>query len=504
MTVLRRTWSMALVLCALVIGLTMTPVSAEPASRSTTIATAQPTAYVPPTPEDLSALGWSAAFDRLVTKLSDEYAFTAWKGIDWSALRAEFAPQIASAETAADRDAYVLALRSFVHRMRDGHVSITGTPELLDRMLGGSYGLIVSRVDSGAVVATWVAPDGPAARAGVTVGSRVIRWNGLPINAALARTSTALSPQQPTDGRRDRERLRMITRGPVGATAGVAFTVPARRGVTTATLQAIDDDLRTLKMTNEQSSLSTFGWPQRAVTSRMLPGNVGYVQVLLELDLPADVPGDHTPTLTLFRRAMASFIRRDAAGVIVDLRGNAGGADQMAADLLGSFYATPAFYEYQNYRVAGTERFQIWIGEESGEFVRAGAGLTITPAPQVYAGPVVALVNNGCVSSGEGVAMGIKRLPNGRVVGFTGTNGSFGIVGAGVRMPDGLEIGWPFGQSLDEHKVVQIDTRRGRGGVTPDVRVPSTVANLAAHYAGTDVELQTALRLLRSPMIATK
>lgn len=498
-----RVWLVALASCGLALSTPLTPAIAAP-RPAVSSAAGSATTYTPPTPEDLSDLTWSAAFDRLADKLAAEYAFTTWKGLDWSALTVEFAPKIAAAEAAGDHDAYVLALRSFVHRTRDGHVSITATPELLDRMAGASYGMILTRLASGAVVATWVDPTGPAADAGVDVGSRIVRWNGLPINTAVARTSTVMSPQQPTDDRRDRERLRILARGPIGATAEVAFTVPGARGVRTETLQATDDDLRTLTMTNEQSALSTSGWPQRAVTSRVLPGNIGYVQVLLELDLPAEVPGDHTPTVRLFRAAIAEFISRDVSGVVLDIRGNAGGSDQMAADLLGSFYAEPSFYEYQNYLVPGTGRFEIWVGEDSGEFDRPGSGLMIEPAPQVYRGPVVALVNNGCVSSGEGLAMGIKRLPNGTVVGFTGTNGSFGMVGAGVRMPGGLDIGWPFGQSLDERKIVQIDSRNGRGGIVPDVRVPSTVANWAAHWSGEDVELDIAVRLIRGAVTASK
>ena len=34
---------------------------------------------------------------------------------------------------------------------------------------------------------------------------------------------------------------------------------------------------------------------------------------------------------------------------IVDLRGNLGGSDGLAAAMCGFFYAAPAFYEYQEY-----------------------------------------------------------------------------------------------------------------------------------------------------------
>lgn len=43
------------------------------------------TSYTPPAPEDFSALSWTQAFDRLHAKISREYAFTAWKNVDWAA-----------------------------------------------------------------------------------------------------------------------------------------------------------------------------------------------------------------------------------------------------------------------------------------------------------------------------------------------------------------------------------------------------------------------------------
>ena len=60
----------------------------------------------------------------------------------------------------------------------------------------------------------------------------------------------------------------------------------------------------------------------------------------------------------------------------------------------------------------------------------------------------------------EGVALGIKGLPNGRVVGLEGANGSFGMAGDAALMPGDFEVDRPYGQSLDEHEVAEIDSRR--------------------------------------------
>ena len=93
--------------------------------------------------------------------------------------------------------------------------------------------------------------------------------------------------------------------------------------------------------------------------------------------------------------------------------------------------------------------------------------------------------------------MGIKRLPQGKVVGFTGTNGSFGMVGAAALMPGGFMVGWPFGQSLDRNKIVQLDSRLGQGGVLPTNVVPMTWPNAINTARGQDVVLAHGVQVLR-------
>lgn len=485
--------------CALaaVTAIGVTPAAGSPAPTS--VRGAASASYTPPTPSDFSAMSWTAAFAALNEKMSREYAFTKWKGINWPALHKKYAPRIAAAEAASDLDAYYLALRSYLHELRDGHVSIKPEdPGLQQAMAGGGLGLIVTKLDNGSVAATWVKAGGPAALAGITRGARILKWNGRPIKKALRRTSTLLSPQQPTTARKNYEQLRYLVRGPVGSQKRVTFRNRDRNASKTVTLTTVDDGLETLTKTDSRSVISQSGFPQKMVEHTVLRGNTGYLRINAEIDLPAELPGDHTPTLTQFRAAMNEFIRAKVSGIIVDVRNNSGGSDQMVADFMSSFYKRRSFYEYQNYVVPQTGKFEIWKTDDvTGEFTLPGQGIHINPGPRRFAGPVVALVNNGCISSGEGVAMGIQRLPQGKVVGFYGTNGSFGMVGAAALMPGPIEIGWPYGQSLNKNKVVQLDSRNGKGGVMPDKTVPMNLRNAIRNANGTDVVLAHGLKVLR-------
>jgi len=491
--------------------------AAPPATATDVVRQATPTVagaadespqFALPQGADLSDLSWIGAFAELHVKLQHEYAFGRWKRIDWRALYATYALRVAQAQWAGDEVAYYRTLRRYTLALRDGHVSVTpyteegsATVDAAERRVQGGFGLVPARLDNGHVVAAWVQPGGPAAKADVKTGARLLRWRGRPIDAALRAADTTLSPSYATDARLDRERLRFLVRAPVGAHRTVAFRNRGAPVVRSACLTAVADDRLTLTMTDERSTLVTDGWPEKVVTWTILPGNVGYVRVRFELDLPTDIPGDHTPTLTQFRQAIHEFIAQDVRGVVVDVRRNSGGLDGMAAEMLGSFYAEPSFYEYAEFLNTVTGLWEIWsLDESTGDPVAPDVGVWIEPAEERYDGPVVALIDNACVSSGEGIALGIRRLADGKTVGSHGTNGSFGMVGDYALLPGGFVVQWPFGRSLNAGKSIQVDSRpmRGgwRGGVAPDVRVPATLRNVSRSLRGQDVVLEYGLREL--------
>jgi carboxyl-terminal processing protease len=487
----------------MVLATTATVTLGAPAPR------AAEAAYAPPQGADFSHLSWLRAFDALHGKISREYAFTQWKGIDWESLYAEYLPRVLAAQDAGDLGAYYLALKRYALELRDGHVAVGATTAEAQRAIAaltaqrtaGGFGLVATRLDDGRLIASWVKPGGPAAKAGVQTGAELVAWGGKPAAAALANTSTALAPAMPTDWRVAHERSRFLVRAPVGAVRAVVFRNPGRSALARARVTAADDGGETLRLTDARSVLGRGEWPERVVEPRLLGNGIGYVRIAFELDLPAELPGDHTPTLTLFRQAVDGFIAAGVRGIILDIRGNAGGYDSMPPVFMAAFYDRRSLYEYQSYIDPQTGLFHIWLSDDAtGEFTQPGEGLWIEPGDRRFAGPVVALVDNGCISSGEGIAMAVKRLPQGKVVGIAGTNGSFGITGDWALMPGGLGVNWPYGRSLDARKVVQIDARHGRGGVTPDVRVPMTARNAVHLYRGDDVVLEYGLKTLRGMM----
>ncbi|MBU1669648.1 MAG: hypothetical protein KKF41_02735 [Actinobacteria bacterium] len=457
-----------------------------------------------PSSEDFSGMSWTDAFEKMNDKMSREYAFTEWKGIDWKALYDEFGPLIEKAEQAGSMEDYYVTLRKYLCSFMDGHMGIDGDDlGLAGKLFEGGFGLTLERLDDGRIIANWVKEGGPAGRAGVSTGAEVLEWAGKPIGEALAQTETCFSLYPPaTDEMLGCMQRYFLVRAPVGEERSVTFLSPGAPAAVTATMTAIDDGMETL-----QHSYSLVGFPpsenKDGVTSmvvpKTLPGEFGYIKIEGEYDLPSELKGDRTPTMELYDDAVQGFIDAGAPGLVLDVRSNDGGSDQMVADMMSRLFAESSFYEYQNWYDAESGGMEIiLVDDESGNFSDPGKGITVEPGSPRFEGPVVVLVNPACISSGEGIAMCVDRLPAGEVAGFRGTNGSFGMVyGPLIKMPGGYSITYPIGQSLDEEKMVQLDSREGKGGVSPSRPVPLTAENAVRAGNGEDVELEYAVQLLQ-------
>lgn len=458
-----------------------------------------------PSAADYSTITWTDAFRAAHNKFSREYAFGDWKGMDWDSLYNQFAPRISAAQAAGDSSAYYLALHEYVCSLPDGHVSLSpansAVPTALSRaLIGGGYGMAIAELDGGRVVAAAVSAGGPASLAGVVAGAEIIAWGGEDPRAAIGRINVAAIPYKNLSGAAGGEcppattehyrleQARLLTRGTIGATVQIVFKNPGA-AVQTKTLTAVDDAGATFSLLDfaKRPDFSD------QVDYRILPEGFGYVLVRMELDLSGS--GYPAGVFQKFQEAITAFVAAGVSGVILDVRGNYGGSDVLASDLCGFFHAAPSFYEYQEFCDTRTGKFLRITFEDSDAMVD---NLRITPQVPHFGGPVVVLVNPNTKSSGEGMPMGISRLPQGHVIGFHGTNGSFGMVGGKITMPGGYEISYPFGRSVDANGVVQLDSHNGTGGVAPNPRVPKTLTNVLAYAAGTDVELQYAVTYLQT------
>jgi carboxyl-terminal processing protease len=451
--------------------------------------------FAKPEAADFSDLGWLEAYNSLSILMQRQYAFGDWKNIDWTALNQLIRPKIELAESTSDAEGYAAALLEFTRAIPDGHVTWGDQMQaVIAPNIEGSYGFAIAELDNGKTIATTVTPGGPAAVAGMIAGDVILEWNGLPVSAVAEKASILWRPNPAsvaTTEHKRYEQFRSLTLVPVGTQTRVKFSRPDGSSKTSRTLTARNDGQTIQKLTEFWNTVNEDDPIQYSILSN------GYGYILLGALESDDISFDEL--FDEFKMAMVEFTAANVPGIIIDLRANGGGSDELAAKISGFFYPRKTFYEFQNIYNAHTAQREIILPSQDDSYIVGwGLGLYITPQEPQYSGPIVALINPDCVSSGEGVAMTIQNLTNGYVLGLYGTNGSFGMTGGKATMPLGFQISFPTGQSLDVHKVVQLDSKDGIGGITPDVRVPRTSENMIKYVQGDDVELDYAIDFLRS------
>jgi carboxyl-terminal processing protease len=429
----------------------------------------------------LSDLSWSGAFDGLCIKLEAEYPFTERKRIDWVALHARFGPRIRAAEAAKKGRAYYRALRAFAWSIPDGHIDLRGDDRgLKDAEVGGGYGLGLVELDDGRILAGRVDPGGPAERGGIRAGAEVLAWKGAPITAAVEKVNVDWSEEPPaTEDARELQRLRFLTHGPVGARAAAGFRNPGAPAASTALLQAVPESYPR-SAGNRWDVL--FG---DSLAIRRLADGCGYIQVKFELPTLRDL----TPEREV-RRAIERFRAAGSPGIVIDVRNNRGGQDEIVPRITAFFQAQPRIYEIAGLYDPARRVFQ----------PHPETAVRILPRAPRWPGRIAVLVNPDTFSAGEGIPLALRGLPNSAIFGWRGTQGSFGVGEKTVHLPDGLDLVFPQGRSLDGQGRIQIDADgAGQGGVRPDHRVPLDEAAFAAAFGkGEDVVLAAAVRWLHA------
>jgi carboxyl-terminal processing protease len=140
--------------------------------------------------------------------------------------------------------------------------------------------------------------------------------------------------------------------------------------------------------------------------------------------------------------------------LLIDRRGNGGGAEARAYPLVAPLVDAPRIYARRRVRTgpAPTD-----LSPPIDAWIRPGEG-----AP--FPGPVVVLIGPGCVSSGEGMAQMLRAIPGVTFVGAP-TRGASGNPGP-VDLPNGLSV-W-FSRWVNE---LPDGTAFENRGVAPDVAV---------------------------------
>lgn len=430
---------------------------------------------------DLSHKSYTQAFIAMNERLSTEYPFGDWKKVDWAAKKNKYGPLFRQAEISQNPNLYYKTLRDYLFSFRDGHIQIVNEHlydgnSVFKNEVGGGVGISTVQLDDGKVLVSLLVPGSPADQCGIKLGAEIISWDGKDVKKALDETSWSENPPA-TEGARIHNQGRFLARVPIGQNIQVKFRNQDDPAVITAALTAYDDHYETLKKTKVKLKKEDL-----PVEGQILKENYGYVKI--RYFLPGATQSDPAKAL---EDTIKEFQEKQVKGIIIDLRDNPGGDDDLVAQMAGHFVNRKRIFEYVSYYNRNTGRFEINRAETR----------TVQPSRIYFPGKIAVLINHNTASSGEGLPLILKGMPNVKIIGFTSTNGSFGIVSAPieVKMPEGYVVQFPDGRSLNQdHKIQGDSDERGQGGVTPDITVPMNGQTFKMKFIeGQDVELDYAL-----------
>ena len=426
--------------------------------------------------DDFSGLSYSEAFDSMLEKFKNEYAFTELKKIDWDAKADEFRPRFEEAETAKDEHAYALALRDFIWSIADTHVGFDQS--LLDadfqEAIAGGLGFGMRDTDDGKIIANFILEGGPAQKAGMEWGTEVISLDGEPASEVVDATMPWSSPfSNPIIKRL--QQLRYATRFKLDkGQVEVTFKNPGG-----------NEQTATLDVVNEYDSFtfSSFYADQSAtalpVEFEILPSGYGYIKISSFLD-------NDVLSIQVWERALKYFNDNEIPGVILDLRVNGGGSGWLANQMAAYFFDKEIV-------VGNTARYNTGSGEfymDPGDEQRM-----IPPRAELqYSGPVAVMVGPACASACEFFSYNMTINDRAIIVGQYPSDGAGGSVEQFV-MPEGLTVQMTMGRAVDAEGNIHLEGK----GVVPDVKVPVTAETLQRQFKGEDVVLEAAVKAISEP-----
>ena len=409
-------------------------------------------------------------FDAVWRLVHETYFDPSFNGVDWQKAREDFRPRAERASTLAELRSVI---REMLDRVGGSHLQLlsadavdgapTGSepqrpPASPDVSRDGDLGLDV-RALNGQLLVTSVEPGRAAANAGVQPGWILSTMDGAPFEGRAAR-----NPTQADSSMTARALRRFI--GAVGSTATVAGLDLRDRPVIVE-LERQPRRGERVKLANlpEEYVVVTHGWAPSGGRSRI--GVIGFNTWA-------------APVVKQFRAALSAL--HGADGIIIDLRGNAGGVADLIPVIASHFFAEPV--------VLGK-----WIHRGGEVAIRTTVDPigTVTGERAPFRGKVAILLDGLSHSSTEIFAAGMQSVGRSRVFGEISYGGSLGAVYS--RLPNGDVL---------EHAVVQFVTAAGEapaGGVRPDELIALARRHL---IAGDDPVLHAAQRWIENAGRSTR
>jgi hypothetical protein len=398
-----------------------------------------------------------SAYISLCDYFEENYIMNEWKKPDYEKIKADGLKLIDEAEKTGDITKYYEAVYEFTNSFHDGHMGISfydGNDYLITKKKQfNDYGLSLITLDDGTTVAVDV-EDGLEIKNGDTV----TKWNGVPIDKAVESVQAPM-PEPVAENDRIDKAFWLACTG--GESVEVSY-INSDNEEKSLTLDKLDSELpRALKARR-------LFWhnTDEAYSYKMLNGNTGYMKISVEEtdsfhDYSAYLTGDHKYAREMFRNGLRELKNQGMTKLVIDIRNNGGGYDEVAT-ALASLFSNEKIYAYS----PGIRK--------NGEYIKT-ADRYVSADGEFSDIEILVLTNMRCASAGDGMVLYLSRLDNVTVAGLSCPAGCNQESGGSLFMPKGVVVNFPVGLTLDEEANPNIDVDYSRQSRTPlDVRIPLT------------------------------
>jgi carboxyl-terminal processing protease len=402
------------------------------------------------TPAPLTAAEREEAFDFVWSTIDTRYYDPALRGVDWGAAMRKYRPL---ALAARDDEAFWDVLDRMTGELHDAHTRVESPSrvELRNRDESVTLGFSFARVE-GRLAITGVHPDSDAWWAGVRPGMVIVSIAGEPAESAFAKLQSE-TRHDSTERSRQARAVRRLMTGELGSK--LAFTFERADGT------RFDAVLGRRKVSTRPSE-----------AHRVLPSGFGYLRFSLW-------------SLSMASRAIAALDELKATpGLVIDLRGNPGGAISAVNRVIDRFFAQRT--ELGHALTRNGKAVSLFF--DAIEIIKLNS--VADGSPDAYTGPVVILLNSGSASGSELFAGTMQAVGRAKVVGEPSCGCLLGFLGY-AHIPGGGELAY------SEVGFVMPNGKRIEGeGVIPDHPVARTLADLRQNRDRTLEEAQEVLRVL--------
>ena len=408
-------------------------------------------AYIPFFQLNLENMSNRQAFEALAKYIEEHYPYFEYKRINWKAIK-----QRAEDELKANKNFYRV-IAGMLSCLQDGHVSFVSLPRKKAEVKE-AFGARFIKVN-GKWIVKEVYPRSSAEKAGLKPGMELLKINDQPIREALARVPDYLISAKKNSiyGQRfgDLQKLSYLLIKPVNTKISLTY-IDLNGGEKTI-------EVKILKIKRESL-------PNGPLTFRPLPQGYGYIKIkYFPIDLISFVPS--------FDKALEKLW--DTAGLIIDIRGNPGGAILLTDQILGRF---------TNHKV----NYGGMFNPRKGDF----APFYVVPRHPIYKSPVVVLLDERCGSAASYFAYAASYLKSITLVGRP----SMGVVSNPsmiIKLPGGAKVQLVSSGLTDPDRNFVVEWT----GVQPDVVVPYNLSDLRQ---GIDRDLLKAIEILEKKVKGTE